>query len=129
MKAITAMALGGALLLTAAPAAEASSAPAASRMTLTVRTSQTTTTVVLTCDPDGGTHPRARDACDSLRAVDGDITRLVPSTGSICLAVYDPHVTTATGVWQGRRRFHIQRTFVNRCQMIVSGGAVYDFTP
>lgn len=132
MKAITVMALGGALLFAGAPAAESSSV-AASRFSLTVRattvTGTTTASATLTCDPDGGNHPRAQESCDLLRLVDGDVNQLTVPPGTLCLAVYQPHTVTIAGVWQNRRRYVIQRTFVNRCQMIAATGAIFSFAP
>ncbi|MEV5407611.1 SSI family serine proteinase inhibitor [Thermopolyspora sp. NPDC052614] len=119
--------LSGALLLCLAPAAEAA-APQSSRLTLTVEVRQngSTTSLVLGCDPDGGAHPRPVEACDLLRSVDGDLTRLDAPPGTSCVAVYDPHVATASGHWRGRQVFY-QRTFTNRCWMSATTGSIFAF--
>ena len=127
MKAITPALLGGALLLAVVPAAEAA-APQSSRLTLTVnaRENGSATSLVLSCDPDGGAHPRPVDACDLLRSVNGDLSRLAAPPGASCVAVYDPHVATAAGHWRGRNVFY-QRTFTNRCWMTAATGSIFAF--
>jgi hypothetical protein len=127
MKAITSALLCGALLLAMAPAADAA-ALESSRLTLTVNAQEegSATSLVLTCNPDGGAHPRPADACELLRTNDGDLNLLSASDDTACMAMYDPHVATATGVWQGRHVFY-QRTFTNRCWMTATTGSIFSF--
>lgn len=135
MKAITVAALGGALLLTMAPAADSATSTfpwlQSSRITLTVKaqtaSGTTTATRVLTCDPDGGTHPNPREACDLLRKVDGNIGNLREPSVTFCPAVYELHTVTAQGNWQGRREFYTVRTYSNRCRMLAATGVLFAF--
>ncbi|MFO7253165.1 MAG: SSI family serine proteinase inhibitor [Actinomycetes bacterium] len=128
MKAITVMALGGALLFAAVPGAQADSAPL-SELTLTVSRPDGAgaTSVTLTCDPDGGTHPSPRAACDLLRSVDGNIGMIRPTRGVVCTREYAPRTATARGVWRGTKRFVIVRTFGNPCQMHAETGVLFAF--
>lgn len=74
----------------------------------------------LECGPDGGTHPTPEEACDSLRAVDGDFealpTRFVP-----CPPVYWPVRFTAAGHWDGDGLYY-SRIMGDHC----SGSAATD---
>jgi hypothetical protein len=55
---------------------------------------------VLTCEPTGGTHPRAAQACDEIAKVAGDIAA-IPASGG-CVDVWEPVTITARGTWQGK---------------------------
>lgn len=89
-------------------------------------------TVTLTCNPDGGTHPTPRDACDSLRRVNGHFELLPwhPTIG--CPDVWDPHTARATGYWQSAPRGPIrtvryEETFGNRCEAAAATDLVFGF--
>jgi hypothetical protein len=56
---------------------------------------------LLTCEPTGGTHPRAAQACDEIAKVGGDIAAIPPVSGMGCLPVWEPVTITARGTWQG----------------------------
>jgi Ricin-type beta-trefoil lectin domain/Subtilisin inhibitor-like len=56
--------------------------------------------VTLTCDPTGGTHPDAQNACDDLTAADGDISS-IPAVPCTPPDIDDPSTATATGTWDG----------------------------
>ena len=57
--------------------------------------------VTLTCDPVGGTHPRAAEACEQLAAANGDI-KAVPYIPRPCPPVWEPVTVTARGTWRGQ---------------------------
>lgn len=82
--------------------------------------------VKLTCSPDGGTHPSPKEACDSLRAVNGYFERLPSIPGVYCPAVVDPVDVTATGTW-GNRRVSYRETFGNSCEAFVGTDGVFSF--
>jgi hypothetical protein len=84
------------------------------RLTITPATGRPVA-VMLTCEPDGGSHPRPAEACAALRAVDGNLNRL-PDRGVICTMQYDPVRATATGIWHGRWLLH-QKRYGNACQL------------
>ncbi|GGM78167.1 subtilase-type protease inhibitor [Thermopolyspora flexuosa] len=128
MKAITMVALGAALLLAAAPGATADSTPK-SEMTLTVTRPDGSNpqSVTLTCDPDGGTHPSPREACDLLRSVDGEIGLLRRSPGTACTREYAPRLASARGVWRRTKQFAVTRTYSNRCEMLATTGVLFEF--
>ncbi|PSJ24397.1 hypothetical protein B7P34_33650 [Streptosporangium nondiastaticum] len=119
--ALAAAALAPAALLavpsaTAAPAAALPMPPAnpegLDHLTVTVSdngrfdgSEATSTTFYLYCHPDGGTHPRAREAC---RQIDGQTTwgkdpfAPVPD-GTVCTMIYGgPQRARVVGHWAGR---------------------------
>jgi len=55
----------------------------------------------LTCDPVGGTHPRAAEACAQLAAANGDI-KAIPYVPRPCPPIWEPVTVTARGVWRGQ---------------------------
>ncbi|WP_062431033.1 SSI family serine proteinase inhibitor [Herbidospora daliensis] len=80
----------------------------------------------LLCDPDGGSHPAAKQACDLLRSVDGDLAKLAYDPGRICTKEYFPHQVTAAGTWKGQA-VRYARTFGNRCEMSAVTGDLFTF--
>ncbi|MEV0051706.1 SSI family serine proteinase inhibitor [Saccharopolyspora shandongensis] len=79
----------------------------------------------LTCEPAGGSHPYAQDACQALRDVNGDFNLL--STGnSTCPLVYRPVTLTAQGRWQGKP-VTFEKTYSNECVAGVATGKVFSF--
>ena len=55
----------------------------------------------LTCDPDGGTHPYAVQACDVLSAASDPFAPVPP--GVMCSMIYyGPQTATITGYWRGQ---------------------------
>ncbi|GAA2663207.1 SSI family serine proteinase inhibitor [Nonomuraea recticatena] len=84
---------------------------------------------VLICDPGQvhrSTHPKARQACDALAAVDGVPGRLKQAGTIMCTMESDPVPVSAIGTWDGRLSMHM-RTYGNRCELGVSTGPVFDF--
>lgn len=82
-----------------------------------------TTWAMLTCDPDGGTHPRGAAACTALRQVGGDIAAL-PTHDTMCTKVYAPVVAEAVGDWGGTEVSY-RKTYANACEMAAQTGAVF----
>nr|WP_062340600.1 SSI family serine proteinase inhibitor [Herbidospora sakaeratensis] len=80
----------------------------------------------LLCDPDVGSHPTPKQACDLLRSVDGDLGRLADDPNWICTKEYLPHRVTATGNWKGKA-VRYARTFGNRCEMTAVTGEIFSF--
>ncbi|MFG2077740.1 SSI family serine proteinase inhibitor [Nonomuraea maritima] len=72
-------------------------------------------TYTLTCGPDGGTHPRAHEACDALRQVRGNVQALNVNPGA-CVRLYSPVTVDIRGQWYGRPTAYRQQ-FSNRCVM------------
>ncbi|QQQ78793.1 hypothetical protein IOD16_10320 [Saccharothrix sp. 6-C] len=54
----------------------------------------------LTCDPDGGTHPRARAACDAIRTSPGTIEP-PPPTANCYDRVFGPQRAEVSGLLAG----------------------------
>ncbi len=74
---------------------------AASRLTVTRRSpDRPAITRTLTCDPVGGDHPNAAEACAALTAVDDPFAPVPP--GTIATMIYGgPDTATVDGTWQG----------------------------
>lgn len=80
----------------------------------------------LTCDPTGGSHPRATEACDQLVAHSGDIGRIA-SVSTMCAMDYRPVTVRAKGTWRGQEESFEQR-FGNRCLALQqTGGVIFNF--
>jgi hypothetical protein len=56
----------------------------------------------LTCDPTGGTHPRAAEACKDIAEAKGDIAAVPPYPRTGCLPVWQPVTVTVRGTWGGQ---------------------------
>lgn len=74
----------------------------------------------LDCDPAGGSHPRAEEACD-LIAEHGDIASVRSDWGGVCTMEYRPVTVRVTGAEE------YEETFGNECSMKNTKGAVFDF--
>jgi hypothetical protein len=73
----------------------------------------------LTCEPTGGTHPWAADACAQIAKVGGDIAA-IPASGG-CVDIWEPVTITARGTWQGKALdYTAQQTSVS-CAMVAHG--------
>lgn len=117
------------------PAVAESVEPASSVFVLTISPGQSAATdgdagpaeqALLTCDPPGGTHGHAVEACQELTEVNGDFTQLGPSGDTACTMEYDPVTASASGNWEGTM-VNFQQTFGNRCEMYASTGHVFRF--
>jgi hypothetical protein len=81
--------------------------------------------VTLKCDPPGGNHPAAEQACKDLAAHHGAFDHR-PDRNQVCPMIYQPVVARATGRWQGRyTRFRKQ--YGNDCIMRSRTGSVFSF--
>ncbi len=111
---------------TAAVVATPAHAAATTKLYLAVRAENgTRTTATLTCNPAGGTHPDAADACAELTPVRGNIAKL-PEGEGMCAMIYAPVTATAYGRWQGRS-VQYRTTFGNACEMGLKTGSVFRF--
>jgi hypothetical protein len=97
------------------------------RLVLTVAKGESSTPVQrrasLTCQPAGGTHRQARDACAQLAKVGGQFDRL-RLDGGACTMQWDPVTVTASGRWKGRKVAY-RHTFGNACTLSTTTGAVF----
>jgi len=109
---------------TAQPAAAATGTGA--HLRLTVRGAGSLVTVVLRCDPTGGSHPQAGDACAALAEAGGDVSAVKPRVGMMCTMQYEPMTAIARGVWHGRP-VRYRHTFSNACHMHTTTAVVFDF--
>ncbi|EME55845.1 hypothetical protein H074_24095 [Amycolatopsis decaplanina DSM 44594] len=81
----------------------------------------------LTCDPDGGSHPHATKACDRLREVDGDFSKLQPKNNPVCPTLWSPVTVTAIGTWKGRSIGPWQKTYENKFCLHAATNPVFEF--
>jgi Subtilisin inhibitor-like len=82
--------------------------------------------VTLTCDPTGGTHPKAAQACADLKKV-GDFAHLPTlATPRACYMIYAPVSVTATG-HLGQALVQFQATYSNDCVLADQTGSVFAF--
>lgn len=117
----------GAALVPAAVNAEPAGPPA-SYVSLAIhdngRGGETRTTT-LYCDPTGGTHPHASEACASLEAAGGDPAAL-RQAHTMCTLDYQPVTLTAHGNWKNRP-VHFEKTYSNSCTAKAETEQVFDF--
>jgi hypothetical protein len=106
----------------------ANPAPQGSRLVL--HTSAGTSperTVTLQCDPSGGTHPKAAEACADVAKAGGDLAQMPANTNPrACFMIYAPVTVTAQGEWQGQA-VRFTEKFPNSCVMRDKTGSVFDF--
>ncbi|GAA4618296.1 hypothetical protein GCM10023195_82140 [Actinoallomurus liliacearum] len=130
----TASAVPGTPAPTASPTAPAPTGSAAgTRLTVTVRASETSApkTWTLTCDPVGGTLPKADQACAALAAAaaKGQDPFAPTPKGQMCTQIYGgPQTATVTGTWNGKK---VDATFnrKNGCEIKRWGNLVALFGP
>src|SRR5437868_9493708 len=86
------------------------------RLTLTYPEQQASGTRVVTlrCDPVGGNHPNAAQACADLDETRGSIART--PDGRACIMVYSPVVAEAQGQWRGKSVV-FRTKYGNECEM------------
>ncbi|GAB3277244.1 SSI family serine proteinase inhibitor [Parasphingorhabdus pacifica] len=82
-------------------------------------------TATLACEPTGGTHPHATNACGSLEAAGGDPNGL-RHEHTMCTLDYQPVTLTAHGNWQGEP-LHFEKTYSNICTAKAQTEQVFDF--
>jgi len=109
----------------AGSATSAAAGPAeAAALVLTTSGASGSAEAELRCEPTGGTHAQAADACALLVSVDGDFDALEAPAGSVCPAIYDPVAVTAKGQWRGAPVDHV-REFTNGCELRAATGPVF----
>jgi hypothetical protein len=81
--------------------------------------------VQLTCGPTGGVHPKAAQACATLRGIGGDPAKL-KGGDSLCMLLYQPVTASVTGTWRGKA-VKWRQTFGNSCEMVRATGVLFDF--
>ena len=82
-------------------------------------------TTQLTCEPAGGRHKNAEEACDALVPVEGDFTRMGDG-GLMCTMELNPMKATLRGKWRGKKVFH-EEIYSNPCVLRAHTGKVFDF--
>ncbi|CAL9583888.1 subtilase-type protease inhibitor [Streptomyces sp. enrichment culture] len=78
---------------------------------------------LLRCDPPGGGHPHAEEACAQLSAADGRIAAL-PAEDVLCPMIYAPVTAHAEGMWRDRPVTWTE-TFPNACTLRARTGALF----
>lgn len=81
--------------------------------------------VTLTCDPAGGTHPYAQQACDEIAKADGVIAD-VPPLPAVCPMYVDPTPVSVIGIWHGRQ-IVFRETELNPPCAKISHGHIFDY--
>jgi hypothetical protein len=122
---MTAVALCGTFLVTAAasPAGAERDPKSTLRIVLAVKQGETKA-VTLTCDRPGGDHPAPRAACRLLRQVNGDPAALNVTPGAVCTRELRPHAVVVAGMWRGEP-VSFGRVYANACLVRAAGGAVF----
>ncbi|NBH03504.1 SSI family serine proteinase inhibitor [Amycolatopsis sp. SID8362] len=84
----------------------------------------------LTCDPEGGTHPNAVQACAELAKVEADFDRLSAKDGADkCKeqnGEFHPVRVEAQGIWRGNAVSY-RHSFLNSCWLSANTGTVFQF--
>jgi hypothetical protein len=83
-------------------------------------------TTRLTCEPAGGRHKNAKQACEDLIPVDGDFTKIKPAADAACTMELNTTKATLRGKWRGEKVV-FERVYSNPCMMRVHTGKVFDF--
>jgi hypothetical protein len=124
---LTALMLAAGSVTASATIASADSVGSSS-LTLSIfhQTTGVSESVTLTCEPTGGDHPDAAEACDDLIAAGGEISN-IPPTNSNCLAVHIPVTARAFGFWQGRFISYSEDFTNEGCARVGTGGHVFNF--
>ncbi|MEU5306851.1 SSI family serine proteinase inhibitor [Streptomyces noursei] len=82
---------------------------------------------VLRCNPPRGKHPYAEQACETIRAANGDIEKVNVNPEGLCPDIYNPITVTAQGWWNGKKVSY-SKTFGNSCQLSRTTGAIFAFS-
>ncbi|BBH66928.1 hypothetical protein ACTI_36130 [Actinoplanes sp. OR16] len=81
--------------------------------------------VKLGCDPVGGGHPKAAEACAVLERIDAD-PDLLPRGDRMCILLYQPVTAELKGVWKGEDVLW-RHTYGNTCEMNRATGVLFEF--
>ncbi|WP_020666218.1 SSI family serine proteinase inhibitor [Amycolatopsis nigrescens] len=84
-----------------------------------------TSSVSLSCEPSGGSHPTSDAACETLKKVNGDFSRL-PVAERACVLIYAPVNVEVTGSWRGKP-VSFQREYPNTCVASAESTDVFTF--
>ncbi|MBM7859325.1 SSI family serine proteinase inhibitor [Lentzea nigeriaca] len=107
--------------------ATAQAAPPATGLVLSVRPEMgTLSTTRLNCQPAGGSHRNAKEACDGLTPVNGDFTKMKPAADVACTMEINMTIATLKGKWRGKK-VSFEQTYSNPCVLRVNTGKVFDF--
>ena len=82
--------------------------------------------VVLKCEPAGGSHVAAEDACATLDLVDGDFEGLEPQPIA-CVLIYKPVYIEVGGNWRDHV-VHFQHNYPNLCVAGAETDGVFKFS-
>jgi hypothetical protein len=105
--------------------AQAAPLPASSLELLVHPEMGTFSTTQLNCEPAGGRHKNATQACAALAPVEGDFTKM-NDTGAMCTMELNPTKATLRGKWRGKKVVY-EEVFSNPCVMRAHTGKVFDF--
>jgi hypothetical protein len=84
-------------------------------------------TVTLQCDPVGGTHPKAAQACaDLAKARDNFTVAPDEKNPQACFMIYSPVTASAEGQWRGEAVKFTTR-FPNTCVLHSRTASIFDF--
>jgi hypothetical protein len=84
-------------------------------------------TVTLRCDPPGGTHPKAVEACADVDKAGGDLAQMPAGKNArACFMIYAPVTVAAQGSWHGQP-VRFTKQYPNSCVMRDKTGSVFDF--
>ncbi|MCO5991323.1 SSI family serine proteinase inhibitor [Actinoallomurus spadix] len=103
-------------------------APGATLLTLrTTVGSALPRTVTLQCDPVGGTHPKAAQACADLDKARRDLT-VAPDRRNprACFMIYSPVTVSAEGQWRGEP-VKVTGQYPNTCVLRAKTASIFDF--
>nr|AAN75601.1 putative subtilisin inhibitor-like protein precursor [Saccharopolyspora erythraea NRRL 2338] len=96
------------------------------RISVTSDRSNETRNAVLRCQPAGGSHRHAKEACVQLEAADGNLASVqAQQVNAPCTMELDPVTVTAVGRWHGSV-VSFEQTYSNSCVLSVQTGAVFD---
>ncbi|MEU4508917.1 SSI family serine proteinase inhibitor [Nonomuraea wenchangensis] len=123
-RAIGTMALCAAFLACTSPALAQAPRPAKGKLKIAVAVKGSPTRgVTLRCNPDGGTHPHAKAACDVLRKYKGDLSTMHVPKSNTCGAEVQPYAVVIKGTWGGKQ-VEWSKGYRNACVMKAAGGAL-----
>jgi hypothetical protein len=101
--------------------AQAARPPKAKLQVIIKAKNEPTRGATLHCNPDGGNHPNARAACDVLRKVGGDLSKIHVPANAACGQGVRPFVVVITGTWRGKQ-VQWSKGYRNGCAMKAAGG-------
>ncbi|MET8760917.1 SSI family serine proteinase inhibitor [Lentzea sp. NPDC004782] len=108
------------------PATAQAAPPPASGLVLSLQPEMgILSTTQLNCEPAGGLHKHAKEACDQLIPVEGDFRRL-PGSGAMCTMELNPTKAILRGKWRNKK-VDFQQVYSNPCVVRAFTGEVFDF--